>query len=313
MNLLAQLTNHELNQKIRRIVRDERRVTVEVLHHLREAERRMLYAELGYPSLFAYATGELGYSEAAASRRIEAMRAMREVAELEPRIESGELTLSNIVQARVAIRHHERELKTKVSAERKREVLLSMAGLSKRAAEKTLARELPTAAVGGVRVTLELTTEEMAVIEELRRLGGVVQNTKDLLMSLARAALARKKRERGEAELLRKPKTTAVPPAEVPMKTKLPTRSEPRKRYFSTQAKRTEWMKVQGQCEFVAASGKRCDARHGLEFDHRKPFATGGVSSPENIRILCRQHNSFEAVRQLGQSTMALYLPGLRS
>jgi hypothetical protein len=55
----------------------------------------MLFAELGHPSLFAYAIGELGYSEAAASRRIEAMRAIREVAELEIKIESGELSLVN--------------------------------------------------------------------------------------------------------------------------------------------------------------------------------------------------------------------------
>ncbi len=109
MNSLSQLTNQELNQRIRGLVREERRLTVEVLRYFREVERRMLFAELGYPSLFAYAIGELAYSEAAASRRIEAMRAMRELAELEPKIESGELSLSVVAQARVAIRHHERE------------------------------------------------------------------------------------------------------------------------------------------------------------------------------------------------------------
>jgi hypothetical protein len=308
VNSLSQLCNQELNQRIQGLVREKRRLTVDVWRHLREAERRMLYAELGYPSLFAYATGELGYSEAAASRRIEAMRAMREVAELEPKIESGELNLSNIVQARVAIRNHERETRTKMPTERKREVLLSMSGLSKREAEKTLARELPTAAANEVvRVTLELTDEEMAVIEELRRLGGVVLNTKELLMSLARAALPKKKRERGEAELLRKPKGTALPPAEALSKV------EAQKRYFSTSAKRVAWQKAQGRCEFVSALGKRCEARHGLEFDHRKPVALGGANTLENTRILCGQHNSFEAVRQLGREKVALYLPRLRT
>jgi hypothetical protein len=95
MNPLSELSTQELNAKIQSLVREERRLTVEVLRHLREVERRMLFAELGYPSLFAYATSELGYSEAAASRRIEAMRAMREVAELENKIESGELSLAN--------------------------------------------------------------------------------------------------------------------------------------------------------------------------------------------------------------------------
>jgi hypothetical protein len=307
MNPISQLTNQELNQKIRGLVREERRLTVEVLRHLREAERRMLFAELGYPSLFAYATGELKYSEAAASRRIEAMRTIREVAELEPKIESGELNLSNIVQAQVAIRNHERETKTKVSPERKREVLLSMTGLSKREAEKTLAREIPTVATSGaIRVILELTNEEMALIEELRRLAGRGQDTKELLMSSVRAALSKRKRERGEAELLRKTKATVAPPVE------LPSKSEPRKRYFSAPIKRTAWQKAQGQCEFVTASGKRCEAKHGLEFDHRQPVARGGVSDTKNIRVLCREHNSFEAIRKLGHSTMVVHLPRLR-
>ena len=88
---ISQLSNQELNFKIVGLVREERKITVEVLRFLREVERGML---------FAYATGELGYSEAAASRRFEAMRAMREVAELEPKIESGELSLSVVAQAR---------------------------------------------------------------------------------------------------------------------------------------------------------------------------------------------------------------------
>jgi len=308
---ISQLSNQELNQKIQGLVREERKITVEVLRFLREVEKRMLFAELGYSSLFAYTTGELGYSEAAASRRIEAMRAMREVAELEPKIESGELSLSVVAQARVAIRNHERETKTKITIERKREVLLSMPGLSKREAEKRLAHELPMAAANGtVRVTLELTPEDLAVMDELRRFGGVVQNTTELFMSLARAALAKKKRERGEAELMRKPKVTAesgTPPAESK------TCKAVRKRYFSSQIKRAAWLKAQGRCEFTAAGGKRCESRQGLEFDHRMPVALGGANDSRNVRLLCRQHNTFEAVRQLGQSTMSLYLPGLRN
>jgi hypothetical protein len=310
MNSLSKLSNQELNSKIQALVCDERRVTVEVLRHLREVERRMLFAELGYPSLFAYATVELGYSEAAASRRIEAMRAVREVAELESKIESGEMSLSVVAQARVAIRAHERETKAKVSADRRREVMLSMSGLSRREAEKTLALELPSAAAtNSVRVTFDFTAEEMAVIEELRRFSGATQDTKNLLMNSARAALAKKKRERGEADLLRNKKLKS---SKDDLKSAGGVTDSDRKRNFSAGAKRAAWQKAQSRCEFVAANGKRCKARHGLEFDHRNPIAEGGLSLPNNIRVLCRQHNSFEAVRTLGTSRMALYLPRLR-
>ena len=39
-----------------------------VLHHLREVERRFLFAELGYSSLFEYCISELKYSAGSAQR-----------------------------------------------------------------------------------------------------------------------------------------------------------------------------------------------------------------------------------------------------
>lgn len=334
MEMLSQLTNQELSHKIQFFVREERRATVEVLRLLREIERRRVYAELGYSSLFAYCTGELGYSEAAASRRIETMRAMRETVEIEKKLESGELSLSAVSQARVAIRAHERETKVKVSSEQKKSVMLQLTGLSKRAAEKVLIRELPVTlsarpiperplATGGTRLTLDLTQEEMAVFEDLRRLQSKTQNTKDLLLNLARKELAKKKRELGEAPLIRKPshKVEAIdrpeevvtPPAE---KKTWPEKTSPKTlnlQRFSTAVKRLAWQKAQSQCEYVSPAGHRCEARHHLEFDHRKPVALGGASHAGNVRVLCREHNVFQAVRKLGAPVMARYLPGIET
>ncbi len=327
MEALSRITNEELNQKIQFFVREERRITVEVLRLLREIERRLVYSELGYPSLFAYCTGGLGYSEAAASRRIEAMRAMREVVEIEKKIESGELSLSSVSQARVAIRAHERETKVKVSIEQKKSVMLKLSGLSKRAAEKVLAREVPVTlsarpvpqkqlATGDTRLTLDLTEEEMAVIEDLRRLQRKTQSTKDLMMNLARKEVAKKKRELGEASLVRESKQKVKVIAPLARKVLTPlaegkASSGKNTRLFSAPVKRFAWRKAHGQCEFVSALGYRCEARNRLEFDHRKPVSHGGESSLQNIRILCREHNIFQAVQRLGAPVMARYLPGL--
>jgi hypothetical protein len=60
-------------------------------------------------------------------------------------------------------------------------------------------------------------TSTAAVIDELRHFSGVALDTKNLLMNSARAALAKNKRERGEADLLRNKKVrshSATPPAE---------------------------------------------------------------------------------------------------
>jgi hypothetical protein len=66
---------HHLNEK-----------TIERVERLREIEIRKLHVERGHPSLFAFVTGELGFSDAAAMRRINSMRLSRELPEVKVQI-----------------------------------------------------------------------------------------------------------------------------------------------------------------------------------------------------------------------------------
>jgi 5-methylcytosine-specific restriction endonuclease McrA len=50
-----------------------------------------------------------------------------------------------------------------------------------------------------------------------------------------------------------------------------------------------------GRCEYVAATGKRCESKHFLEMEHQVPVARGGSHDLENLRIYCRAHNQLEA------------------
>jgi 5-methylcytosine-specific restriction endonuclease McrA len=59
-----------------------------------------------------------------------------------------------------------------------------------------------------------------------------------------------------------------------------------------------------GRCTHVAANGRRCNARHGLEFDHIQPVARGGLFTFENLRLRCRAHNQLEAERVFGEGFM---------
>jgi hypothetical protein len=56
------------------------------------------------------------------------------------------------------------------------------------------------------------------------------------------------------------------------------------------------------QCSYVdSATGRRCDCRRGLQYDHIKPFALGGASgTSENLRLLCRAHNRLAAENIFG-------------
>lgn len=95
---LSQLSDQNLLNAAKNLVGEERKITILILHHLREIERRRLFATLGFSSLYEYCRQELGYGEASAHRRISAMRLIKEVPEVEDKINSGALSLSVISQ-----------------------------------------------------------------------------------------------------------------------------------------------------------------------------------------------------------------------
>jgi len=77
-------------------VNDERKLLTEVLWHLREVEQRRLYSARGFSSLFEYAVKDLAYSEGAAFRRINAMRLLKDLPEVEQSLKEGRVTLTTL-------------------------------------------------------------------------------------------------------------------------------------------------------------------------------------------------------------------------
>lgn len=71
-------------------------------------------------------------------------------------------------------------------------------------------------------------------------------------------------------------------------------------RHIPAAVRRAVWERDQGCCAFVNAAGERCRERGGLEFDHVRPHADGGGGELWNVRLLCRQHNQFEAANFFG-------------
>jgi len=93
MNALESLTDTELLSETKRLAHEERRIGIEVIHHLAEVYARKLFAARGYPSLFDYVTRELGYAGGSAHRRIAAMHLLREVPEYEAKRKEGSVTV----------------------------------------------------------------------------------------------------------------------------------------------------------------------------------------------------------------------------
>ena len=88
------LSDRELLRETRNLVRHERHLQGAVIDHLAEIEARGLYLQRGFSSLFDYAVRELGYSDAAAARRIGAMRLCADQPDAREGLRNGSLTLS---------------------------------------------------------------------------------------------------------------------------------------------------------------------------------------------------------------------------
>jgi hypothetical protein len=75
-----------------------------------------------------------------------------------------------------------------------------------------------------------------------------------------------------------------------------PEKVEPPKRYIRAAVRKLTRQKSQGRCEYVdPETGRRCESRYLLQFDHIDPYCSGGASDEENIRQLCRMHNQWFA------------------
>jgi hypothetical protein len=88
------LTADQLLLEAEKAVKNERLATAQVVKLFEEIYVRKLYLQRGYPSLFEMAVKHFGFCAGSAQRRINSMKLMRELPEIEEKIESGELSLT---------------------------------------------------------------------------------------------------------------------------------------------------------------------------------------------------------------------------
>ena len=91
---VAALSDRELLAQTSNLARVERHLQGAIIDHLAEIEARSLFLRRGYSSLFEYAVRELGYSDAAAGRRIAAMRLCADNPQTRERLRDGSLSVS---------------------------------------------------------------------------------------------------------------------------------------------------------------------------------------------------------------------------
>ena len=90
----SELGDQQLLEQTKRLAANQRGIDVHILDHLDEIDRRGLALRRGFSSLFDYAVRELRFSDAAAQRRIQAMRLCRRHGWVRACLQSGALSMT---------------------------------------------------------------------------------------------------------------------------------------------------------------------------------------------------------------------------
>jgi hypothetical protein len=71
--------------------------------------------------------------------------------------------------------------------------------------------------------------------------------------------------------------------------------------------RRAVWERDAGRCSWPLDGGGCCGSTHRLELDHIVPWAEGGPSTVENLRVVCGRHNTLAARRAFGDACVRRY------
>ena len=334
---LSHLSDQTLLRELRTLVTQDRATTAQLVAHLGEVEARRLYAEAGYPSMFAYCVGELRFSEDGAYRRIQVARTARRFPAILPLLADGRLNLTAVLLLAPCL--------TDAGAA---ELLTAAAGRSKAEIEVELARRFPrpdllplvTALPPQQASTLEpamgqlqagsgseevqhhatllapervkLSSTQPTRVTPLAPQRFAVQFTMDQEahddLLYAQALLGHSVPSGDPAAVFARALKALVTQLE---KQKFAKTDRPRAcrasddpRHVPADVKRAVGERDGGRCTFVGSGGHRCEASTRLEYDHVEPVARGGRATVRGLRLRCRAHNQYEAERRFGRGFM---------
>jgi 5-methylcytosine-specific restriction endonuclease McrA len=374
MNSLKSLSDKALVRELHKLIRQEKQLTLRILPHLAEVDRRELYMKWGFSSLTDYCVSHLGYCESSAGRRVCAARVIRRFPEVYGLLESGRVTFSAVIAASSALApHNKAELLERISGKSQGEVRLIVAeykppapirdqarptmvmkvvprsrGLalsdvsqaaasagvsSDDAGARPLAKlgEIPTRSEGkeftSVNNPTPLESHAQSGVVRMERMYDIRFAGDDELIEmmawlrshlsgrspqgasylelfkwaigyvreredLAKRAERRKQRQKRKKQQPKPPRNTEK-------------RGVPFSRHIAAKEKEKVWIRDKGRCAYKGPDGRTCNSTRNLQYDHYPiPFARGGPSTADNLRLLCAIHNRLDAERVYGKQHM---------
>jgi hypothetical protein len=314
MQDLDHLSDAELLKRTSALVLVEHGAVADVVEHLVEIDRRRLYLEHAYPSLYAFCIEHLGYTEDAALKRIRVARLALEFPRVLDELRSGAIQLTGLLM----LAPHLNETNA--------EALLTEArGKKRRQLERLLAQWFPRPDVPPSMQLLGTTqpsgpsagvtrpgANDLAARPKLEPLSAeryLIQFTAsaDLYAKLERAKeLLSHSVPSGELALLLERALDALIERELKRRTgagkpRKRRAQKPGSRHIPVDVEREVRERDGNQCTFTDAQGRRCQERRFLTIEHCIPFALGGLPTPENLCLLCNAHNAYTARQVFGE------------
>src|SRR6266540_2563830 len=340
--LSVMITNaRAISARLADLLRAEQVAMADFLLALADFDRRRLWVDLGYASLFAYLHRELGLSRSAAHYRKTAVELIERFPPVEAAFRSGRLCLTTSF-----------ELARVLTPENLDEVLPRFFGLSRREAmevaasivpaetvpERTVVTPVRESAPAPATATLALERREAAApaapareclpvgtsspapsrrgepparVEvrpldaERSRIHLTVDRGFHARLEEARDALSHANASDGEILELALEALLERAAKRKGLGTRRPKTQRPAKReHVPAQVLAAALERAGHCCEWRLASGGSCGSRRRLQADHIQPLALGGTSDLANIRIACKFHNLLAAREVFGDAWM---------
>lgn len=269
MKTNMKLNSEEIHQRLLILTRQERKIVAEIIEHLQFVSDQKLFLDFKRSSLLEYCIKDLGYSESAAIRRIKALKLARSVPQILDSLKKGELTLSQAADAQSLFEKQSQEKRKALPVEKKLELLADIKGVGARESENIL-REALNLPKKPRKIVIEASDEIFKKwIEFKGRLINKNWSDEKLLSYLLEKELI------GNQSIVPTKKQQCA----------LATRPSKNQRYVSANLRREVFAK-NSHCQWPG-----CSSMYGLEIDHIRPIKENGHSVPENLRLLCKNHN----------------------
>jgi len=177
---IQSLKDQDLLQTLQKLLDREKRIGDAILLALKEIRTRRLYAAMGYSSLFEMLVKQFNLSESSTYTRLQALKLMDAIPEIQEDLTKGDLSLSNAALVQGFIQRNEKEKNQSLTLEEKKEIVELVKNKSNREAKIELANKDPQIALppekekplpfNHTQLQITVDAETMGILSEVKHL-----------------------------------------------------------------------------------------------------------------------------------------------